>query len=99
MPERIYISNIGEYFDDCLTIEATLNNRTRSAELASLASERLMQKKNTREELVQYLADKRGISFEEMWQLILAGEYKPLSTEETKSLSKIRKEANQNKLD
>ena len=93
MAERIYISNPGEYFDDCFTIEANLNNRTKAAEISALACERLMQKESVREKQIQYLANKRGISFDRMRNLVLSGDYEPMSTEETKALAQIKAKA------
>jgi hypothetical protein len=43
--------------------------------------------------MVQYLADKRGISFKEMWNLILSGKYKPLTGEELSKLQEIDPES------
>ncbi|MBW4597819.1 MAG: hypothetical protein KME46_34170 [Brasilonema angustatum HA4187-MV1] len=80
--DRQYINYLGEYYDDCLEIESVLKNRPKSAEAASLLSSKLQEREVRRNAMVQYLADKRGISFKEMWQQLLKKEYSPMTPEE-----------------
>lgn len=87
--DRQYMAFPGEYYDDALTVEAALKNRSKSLESSSLLCAKLQERKPRRDEMVQYLADKRGISFKEMWQLILIGKYEPLSNEELEKLNEI----------
>jgi hypothetical protein len=42
--------------------------------------------------MVQYLANKRRISFDEMWHQLLVGEYQPLTPDETKALDNIEED-------
>lgn len=82
--DRIYASGLGEYYRDVLKIEATLKQRTEPIEAGSLLCAKLQERAPKREAMVQYMADKRGISFREMWNLLLNGE--PLSAEEISGL-------------
>ncbi len=81
--ERQYIAYLGEYYSDCLTVEAALKGRPRTAEGASLLSAKLQERAERRDQMVQYLANKRGITFDEMWQQLISGSYKP-SVDESK---------------
>lgn len=87
--DRQYMAFPGEYYDDALTVEAALKNRSKSLEASSLLCAKLQERKPKRDEMVQYLADKRGIAFKEMWNLILMGKYEPLSSEELAKISEI----------
>lgn len=71
--DRLRIQNLGEYYNDALTVEAFIKNRSTAAEANSLLSAQLYRRKDSRESMVRELARKRGISFEEMWDAILAG--------------------------
>ncbi len=90
--ERQYISYVGEYYDDAWTVEAELKGRTKSAEGASLLCGKLQERESRRNQMVQYLADKRGISFKDMWNQILIGKYQPLTTEELAKIKEISAE-------
>ncbi len=87
--ERQYISYVGEYYDDAWTVEAELKGRTKTAEGASLLCGKLQERESRRNQMVQYLADKRGISFQDMWNQILIGKYQPLTTEELVQIQEI----------
>ncbi len=89
MTKRLQIPWIGEYYADALTLEARIKNRTEVQEAASLLCAKLMERKSKREEMIQYLADKRGISFDEMKRQLLTGEYKPLEPEEIVELEEV----------
>lgn len=87
--DRQYISYLGEYYDDCWTIEAELKGKTKTAEGASLLCAKLQERDEKRNKMVQYLADKRGISFKEMWNQILIGKYTPLTSDELAKIQEI----------
>ncbi len=72
--ERLRLAPLGEYYEDALKIEAAIKNRTTAAEAASLLCAKLQERKANRAEMVQYLANKRGISEKEMWVQLLNGE-------------------------
>ena len=71
--DRLRIQNLGEYYNDALTVEAFIKNRSLAAEANSLLSAQLYRRKDARESMVRELARKRNITFEEMWDQILAG--------------------------
>lgn len=87
--ERQYISYVGEYYDDAWTIEAELKGRTKTNEGSSLLCAKLQERESRRNQMVQYLADKRGISFAQMWNQMLTGKYEPLSNDELAKLQEI----------
>ncbi len=87
--ERSYISYPGEYYDDAWTIEAALKGRTKTAEGSSLLCAKLQERESRRNQMVQYLANKRNISFEEMWNQLLVGDYEPLTPVEFKKIQEM----------
>ncbi|MBF2063614.1 MAG: hypothetical protein IGS39_04160 [Calothrix sp. C42_A2020_038] len=70
--DRLQIPALGEYYDDVLDIDAELSNRTKVQQAQSLISEKLQERLVGIRERIQYLADKRGITFNQMWGEILA---------------------------
>jgi predicted GIY-YIG superfamily endonuclease len=62
--ERSYISYPGEYYDDAWTVEAALKGRTKTTEGSSLLCAKLQERESRRNQMVQYLAEKRNISFQ-----------------------------------
>lgn len=83
---RSYIAPLGEYYYDCLVVEAYLKGRTVSSEGASLLCHALMRREEYRNQMVEYCARKRGITPEQMWQEILTGEAKPMTPDQFKEL-------------
>jgi hypothetical protein len=75
MGKRLQIPWIGEYYMDELIIEARLKGRTEVQEASSLLCAKLMQRAPDRERMIKALADKRGITSEEMRSQILKGKY------------------------
>jgi hypothetical protein len=90
--KRIQIPDLGEYYNDMLRIEAVLKNRTLPQEASILLCATLHQREEHRRRMVEYLAHKRQISFEEMWQQLLDGTYAPLASEELDELAAEGKE-------
>lgn len=84
---RIYASGIGEYYLDMLTVEASLKQRTEPMEAGSLLCAKLQERTEKRNTMVKYLAEKRGIEFEEMWALLLSGDMP--SDEEVEEIEEI----------
>jgi hypothetical protein len=70
--ERLQIPALGEYYDDLLDIDAELNSRTKVQQAQSLLSEKLQERIPGIRERVQYLADKKGVTFDQMWGEILS---------------------------
>jgi hypothetical protein len=87
--ERSYISYPGEYYDDAWTVEAALKGRTKTAEGSSLLCAKLQERESRRNQMVQYLANKRNISFEEMWNQLLVGDYEPITPVEFKKIQEM----------
>jgi hypothetical protein len=71
---RIYASGIGEYYLDALKIEAALKQRTEPIEAGSLICAKLKEREDYRNKMVQYIADKRGLTYAEMRDQLLAGD-------------------------
>jgi hypothetical protein len=86
MADRFYISQLGEPYYDMLKIESWLKQRTMAAEANSILCSRLMQREEYRNRLVNELARKRGITFQQMWDSILTGSADVLSPEEYKQM-------------
>lgn len=83
--KRFYFPDLGAYYNDCLQIEAALKNQSIPVEAASLLRAKLMERREFRKEMVQYAADRHGVSFQEMWNLMLNGGYIP-TTEEIQAM-------------
>lgn len=80
--ERLFIGELGEYYNDLLTVDSAINNRTAPSQANALLCSKLQERESRVKERVQYLADKRGISFKEMWNQLLTGNYQKLNPEE-----------------
>ncbi len=74
MTKRITAAPIGEYYEDLLLIDARINARSLQAHTNSLLCAKLQEREQRIKERVAYLAQKRGIPFEEMWQALLKGD-------------------------
>ncbi len=84
--DRITLSTLGEYYRDLLEVDARINDKTISAQAANLLCVRLMQREQQIRDRVAYLARKRGLAYETMWDDLLTGDYTKLSPEEYKDL-------------
>ncbi|MCG6138733.1 MAG: hypothetical protein MET45_29750 [Nostoc sp. LLA-1] len=71
--ERLAIPSLGEYDNDLLTVDAWINNRSKVVQAQSLLCAKLQERDKLIRERVEYLAKKRGITFDEMWAEILNG--------------------------
>lgn len=89
--ERLQVPAIGEYYQDLLTIDAVINDRTVVVQAQSLLCSKLQEREARIKERVQYLADKRNLSFKEMWDQLLTGIYEPLSPQEYLALLETQK--------
>ena len=79
--DRYYISNLGEYYDDCLKVEASLKARSKAFEGSSLLCSALMKREANRDKMVSYLAEKHGMTHKEMWDALRDGTFKPSVSE------------------
>ena len=84
---RFTIAPLGEFYEDFLTADAWINNRTTAIQANSLLCAKLMQRQTEIRDRVAYLAKKRAISAEELWVQILSG------TAQKKSLVEEAEEA------
>jgi len=84
--DRLVIAPLGEPYEDLLNIDSFLAGNSVPQQGKSLLSAYLKQKKAHIEEAVSYLARKRKISFEEMWDAILTGQVEKLSPEDYRSI-------------
>jgi hypothetical protein len=72
--DRIAMSALGEYYEDVLEIDARMNGRTKPEQARTLVYAKIQERESRIKERVSYLARKRGISFEEMWDQLLTGD-------------------------
>jgi hypothetical protein len=70
--DRLALPALGEYYDDLLDIDAEINGRTKVQQGQSLLCAKIQEREGKIKERVQYLADKRGITFNQMWAELLA---------------------------
>lgn len=70
---RFTIAPLGEFYEDFLTVDAWINNRTTATQANLLLCAKLMQRQTEIRDRVEYLAEKREISAKEMWAQILNG--------------------------
>jgi len=78
-PERFQIQ-LGEYYADLLKLDAWVNGRTKSLQAGNLLGAKIQERESKILERIAYLAEKRGISPEELRKQILSGE--PIETED-----------------
>ncbi|BAZ50679.1 hypothetical protein NIES4103_32960 [Nostoc sp. NIES-4103] len=71
--ERLAIPALGEYYNDVLTVDAWINGRSKVVQAQSLLCAKLQERDKLIKERVEYLAKKRGITPNEMWEQILNG--------------------------
>jgi hypothetical protein len=80
--ERLLVAPLGEYYDDLLAVYAFVADRTRSVQANFLLCEKLREEEPKVRESIAYLAKKRGVEPEKLWNQILKGEAKKISPEE-----------------
>lgn len=73
---RLNVTALGEFYEDLLKVDAWINARTMAAQANSLLCAKLMQRQPEIQARVAYLARKKGVSSDELWDLILSGEIK-----------------------
>lgn len=80
--ERLQIPSLGEWYGDLLAVDARINDRSEPTQAHSLLCSKLQEREDRIKARVEYLARKRGISFEEMWQQLVTGTYDAISPKE-----------------
>lgn len=91
--ERLQIPALGEFYDDLLDIDAELSSRTRVQQAQSLLSEKLNERAPDIKKRIKYLADKRGVSSDQIWSEILAKRGKETAFSESSVANKPLDEA------
>ena len=81
-PNRFSIAPVGEFYRDLLEIDSWINGRTAATHATSLLCAELQDRESAIRERVAYLAMKRGISPDELWQQILKGDAETLNVGE-----------------
>ena len=71
---RLTVAAIGEFYEDLLRVDSWINARTMASQASLLLCEKLMQNQIEIRNQVACLANKRGISANELWNQILSGE-------------------------
>lgn len=80
--DRLNIAPLGEWYEDLLTADSTINSRSVAIQASSLLCAKLQEREPKIKERIQYLANKRGISFEECWKLAVTGKLEKITPEE-----------------
>jgi hypothetical protein len=87
--DRPRIAAMGEWYEDLLRVDSQINGRSEAQQATSLLCAKLQEREPKIKERVRYLAAKRGVSFEEMWVLLLKGDYEKLTAEELAELNRL----------
>ncbi len=80
--DRTVLSPIGEWYEDLLNVDAAVNARSTAIQGSSLLCAKLQERQALIKERIQYLADKRGISFDECWKLAVTGKLEKITPDE-----------------
>jgi len=80
--KRFTVPDLGEWYTDQLALDAWLNNRSKAVQAQSLLSAKLQEREATIEKRIAYIAQKRGITPEELRSQILAGKAQQISRDE-----------------
>ena len=80
--DRLVLPGLGEHYHDLLVVDSTINARTPAQQAHSLLCARLQGQQGDIRERVEYLAKKRGITFDEVWEQILKGDFEKIDPSE-----------------
>lgn len=72
--KRLTLATLGEYYQDLLIIDSWINSRTLGVQGTSLLCSKLQEREQKIRDRISYLAEKRGVPVEELWQQVLNGE-------------------------
>lgn len=84
--ERLQLAPLGEFYEDLLTVDGWLAGNSVPQQGKSLLSAKLQEKESKIRGRVEYLAKKRRISPEQMWDDILTGKAEKLSPDEYREM-------------
>jgi len=85
--DRFFIRHPREWYMDLLTIEAWIKGRSLSDEACNLLCARLMQREQYRNQALEHMARKRGITSSQMIEEILRGTAEQLTSEEYRQMA------------
>lgn len=80
--DRTVLAPLGEWYEDLLSADATINARSMSQQGSSLLCAKLQERYPVIKERIEYLANKRGISYDECWKLAVTGRLDKITPEE-----------------
>ncbi len=80
--DRLNIAPLGEWYEDLLTADSVINARSVAVQASSLLCAKLQERESKIKERIQYLANKRNISFEECWKQAVTGKLEKITPEE-----------------
>jgi hypothetical protein len=84
--ERLQLAPLGEFYEDLLAVDGWIAGNSIPQQGKSLLSAKLQEKESKIRGRVEYLAKKRGISSEQMWDDILTGKAEKLGADEYKEM-------------
>jgi hypothetical protein len=70
--QRLTIAPIGEYYEDLLTVDSNINNRSKAQQASSLLCAKLQEREEKIKQRVEYLANKNDLTFDEQWKQLLS---------------------------
>lgn len=80
--DRLSLSPLGEYYEDLLSVDCAINARTKAVQANSLLCAKLQEREPLIRLRCEYLAKKRGISFEQMWRELATGSHEKISPDD-----------------
>jgi hypothetical protein len=80
--DRTVLSPLGEYYEDLLSADSTINARSNAVQGSSLLCAKLQERELAIKARVEYLAKKRGITFEECWKMCVTGRLEKITPDE-----------------
>ncbi|HEY9609321.1 hypothetical protein [Allocoleopsis sp.] len=80
--KRFTVPDLGEWYTDQLALDAWINNRSKAVQAQSLLCAKLQEREPTIEKRLTYIAQKRGLTLDELRSQILAGKAQQLSRDE-----------------
>lgn len=73
--KRMSIPDIGTFYTDLLLVDAAINSRTAPVQAQSLLCAKLQEREKIIRERVQYIADRDGKPFDDVWKALRDGTY------------------------
>ena len=80
--DRTVLAPVGEWYEDLLAADSTINSRSIATQGSSLLCAKLQERYPIIKERVEYLASKRGISFDECWKLCVTSKLEKITPDE-----------------